>query len=128
MISRASFHYLLAFTVLFASTFAVFHGSEHIAIEKTSFTIASSDIASTDHLHSEYAPHNAGESDVPGNDHSVESLCDECLVLSNLIAYGLGHSFIGDLPAKSKYRLFNLVDSKSQPFNTYLSRAPPRNA
>jgi len=122
MISRASFHYLLAFTVLFASSFAVFHGSEHIAIEKTN-----SIIASLDHIYSEHDPHSAGESETPGKNHSIEPLCDECLVLSSLIAPGLDHGFIGVLPAKSKYRLSSLVDSKSQAFHTYLSRAPPRN-
>ena len=122
MISRAFFHYLLACTVLFVSSLAAFHGSEHIGIEKTNSTIASAD-----HLLSEYHPHSHVEPEAPENDHSIESLCDECLVLSNLIAHGLDHSFIGVLPAKTKYRLHNLVDSKSQAFHTYLSRAPPLN-
>lgn len=122
MTSRAFFHYILAFTVLFASSFAVFHGSEHIAIEKTN-----SIISSVDQLHSENDPHNTGKPDAPENDHNLESLCDECLVLSNLLAHGVDHCCIGVLPAKSKYRLPNLVASKSQAFHTYLSRAPPRN-
>jgi len=127
MTSRAFYHYILAFTVLLASSFAVFHGSEHIAIGKidsatTSFTLASSDV------HSESEHHAVGEPDSPGQNHSIESLCEACLVLSNLTAYSLGYTYLNASSERSKHRLFNLVHSKKQPFQTYLSRAPPSNA
>jgi len=128
MTSRAFFHYILAFTVLFASSFAVFHGKEHIAIGKIDSAAASFTTASSDHFHSESEHHDLGEPDSSGKNHSIESLCETCLILSNLTAYSLGYTYLSASAERSKHRLFNLVHSKKQPFQTYLSRAPPSNA
>ena len=125
---RAFFHYILSLTVLFASSFAVFHGSEHISIGNTDSVIASYTEVSSDYAHSESEHHNIGEPYSPGNKHSTESLCDVCLVLSNLTAYGLGYTYLDVSSDKTNHSLFNLVHSKRQPFQTYLSRAPPSNA
>jgi len=128
MTSRAFFHYILSFTVLFASSVAVFHGSEHIAIGKTDSATAGLTTASTDYFHSESEPHDLGETDSPGKNHSIESLCEACLILSNLTAYSLGYMSLSASLERSKHRLVNLVHSKKQSFQTYLSRAPPSNA
>jgi len=128
MNSKALFHYILSLTVLFASSFAVFHGSEHIAIGKTDSVIASYTAASSGYVHSESEHHGLGEPDSSRQKHSTESLCDACLVLSNLTAYSLGYSYLNVSSEKTNHRLFNLVHSKRQPFQTYLSRAPPSNA
>ena len=128
MNSRAFFHYILSLTVLFASSFAVFHGSEHIAFGKTDSVIASYTEVSSGYAHSESEHHNTGEPDSSEKKHSTESLCDACLVLSNLTAYGLGYTYLDVSSEKTNHRLFNLVHSKRQPFQTYLSRAPPSNA
>ena len=127
MTSKALFHYLLTFTVLFASSFAVFHGSEHIAIGKADVTAASF-AETTSGFYSESDYHHVEEPDSPRTNHNIESLCEACLVLSNLMAYGLGDPYLNISPERTKHRLFNLVHSKKQPFQTYLSRAPPRNA
>jgi hypothetical protein len=127
MTSKALFHYLLTFTVLFASSFAVFHGSEHIAIDKVNASKASFTVASSG-FHSESEDHHVEETDSPRTNHSIESLCEACLVLSNLTAHGLAYSYLAFSSEKTKHRLFNLVHSKRQAFQTYHSRAPPRNA
>ena len=127
MTSRAFFHYILAFTVLLASNFAVFHGSEHIAIGKIDAAV-SEITASSEHIHSEPEHHAVAEPDSPSNFHSIESLCEACLVLSNLASYSLSHTYLSVSAEKIKHSFFNLVHSKRQAFQTYLSRAPPSNA
>jgi hypothetical protein len=128
MNSRAFFHYILSISVLFASSFAVFHGNEHISIGNSNSVIASytETISYPTHSESEHenieAPHSSEEK------HSVESLCDVCLVLSNLTAYGLSYSYLAVSSVQSNRKLFSLVHSKRQAFQTYLSRAPPSNA
>ena len=128
MTSRAFFHYILAFTVLFASSFAVFHGSEHIAIGKTDSVVASLTEGNGNSFHSEYERHESAESDSSGINHSIESLCEACLLLSSLSAYSLGHAYSGFSPQKDKHLFFNLVHSERQAFQTYFARAPPSNA
>jgi len=128
MNSRAFFHYILSLTVLFASSFAVFHGSEHISFGNTDSVIATYTDVSSGYVHSESELHDIGESDSSEKKHSTESLCDACLVLSNLTAYGLGYTYQDVSPEKTNHKFFNLVHSKRQPFQTYLSRAPPSNA
>jgi len=128
MNSRAFFHYILSLTVLFASSFAVFHGSEHIAIGKTDSVIASYTAASSDYVHFESEHRDLGEPDSSGKKHSTESLCEACLVLSNLTAYGLDYTYLYVSTENKNRRLSYLVHSKRQPFQTYLSRAPPSNA
>lgn len=125
MTSRAFFHYILAFTVLFASSFAVFHSSEHIPDQKIDPSIASFTKTYSDHFHS-YDEHNNDEDiDSSGNNHSVESLCKACLLFSNVAAYGLDYTNLSISPEKTKHTLLGVVHSKQQPFQTYLSRAPP---
>jgi hypothetical protein len=128
MTSRVFFHYLLAFTVLFASSFAVFHGSEHISIENTDSAIASLTKDHFDSFHAEHSHHDATVHDPAETTHSVESLCEACLVLSNLFACNSGHTDFGFLPNSNKHQCFNLVHVEKQAFQTYLSRAPPSNA
>ena len=127
MTSRAFFHYILAFTVLFASSFAVFHGSEHIAIGKTNVATASFTVTSSG-FHSASEHHELGDPDSPKTSHSIESLCEACLVLSNLHLLSSGYTFLGLSLQKSKHRRFNPFHSNKQSFQTYLSRAPPSNA
>ena len=127
MTSKVLFHYILTLTMLFISSFAAFHGSEHISKGTADLTKAS--VAETSSgFHSEPEYHLAGESDSPRTNHNIETLCEACLVLSNLTAYGLKYNDINILPEKTKHRLFNLVHSKRQFFQTYHSRAPPHNA
>ncbi|MFT5718596.1 MAG: hypothetical protein ACI9T7_002803 [Oleiphilaceae bacterium] len=128
MSSRAFFHYILSLTVLFASSFAVFHSSEHIAIGKTDAVIASVTTASSDHVHAESEHYDLGEPHSSGKKHNTEPLCEACLVLSNLTAYGQGYSYLDVSSDKTNHRVFNLVHAKRKPFQTYLSRAPPSNA
>ena len=128
MTSRAFLHHILAFTVLFASSFAAFHGSEHIAIGKADSTKVSFTTANSDHFHSESEHHDFEETGSPEKKHSIESLCEVCLILSNLTAYALGYTYLDISPEKTNHRLFNLAHSKRHSFLTYLSRAPPRNA
>jgi len=128
MISKALFHYILAFTVLFASSFAVFHGSEHIAIGKIDSAKASFTADNANHFHYESEHHDHDEPSSPTKNHSLELLCEACLILSNLTAYSLGYTHLSASAERSKHRTFKLVHSKNQPFQTYLSRAPPSNA
>ena len=128
MTSRALFHYILTFTVLFASSFAVFHGSKHIAIGNTGSAIESLTEDDGGSFHSESGHHESAEPDSLGTEHSIESLCEACLLLSNLFAYSLGHADSGFSPEKDKHQFFNLVHSEREAFQTYLARAPPSNA
>lgn len=126
MTSKILFHYILTLTMLFISSFAAFHGSEHISISTAYLTKAS--FAETNSgFHSESELHLAGEPDTPRTNHSIETLCESCLALSNLTAYGLNYIDIKILAEKTKHTLFNLGHSKRQFFQTYHSRAPPHN-
>jgi hypothetical protein len=128
MNSRIFFHYTLVFAVLFASSFAVFHSSEHIAIGKIEPVIASFTEANEDYFHSESGHHDDEDLGSSVKNHSVESLCESCLLLTNMTAFGLGFTNLGVSPEKTKHKRFDLAHSKKHPFQTYLSRAPPSKA
>lgn len=127
MTSKVFFHYILACSVLLASSFSVFHGSEHIAIAKTG-----SMFSQQDHPHAEHASHASEKPnsrvklpEVPKNNHNVESLCEACLVFSNLLAFSLNYQQHIFLEGKFQYLPSQLSHSKSQSLSAYLSRAPP---
>jgi hypothetical protein len=127
MTSKFLCHYILTFTMLFISSFAAFHGNEHISIGTADLTKDS--FAETNNgFQSESEHHLAGEPEPPRTNHNIETLCETCLVLSNLTAYDLNYTDINILPEKTKHRLFNLHHYKRQFFQTYHSRAPPHNA
>lgn len=130
MTSRIFFHYILAFTLLLASSFAVFHSSEHIAIGKMGSVSTDQAHKHGEHVHAESVQQNfvhqdMGAPELPTKHHSVELLCEAYILLSGLSACGLNYCNLLFLPEKTKRNAFNLVHSIYQPFQTYLSRAPP---
>ena len=120
---RAFSHIFLAMTVFFTSSFAVIHGSEHIVIEKAdSHTHLSSSFSFSDEHHSSHH----SESVKRGSGHQLESLCEGCLVLSNLTASASSRLFLGFLPSQANYLLSSQSTQLKSSFLSYLSRAPPR--
>ena len=128
MTSRAFFHYILAFTVLCASSFAVFHGSEHIAIGETDSAKVSLTKDKLGYFESEHQHHDLEEPDSTGTSHSLESLCEACLLVSNLSACGFAYACLRFSPDKDLHRRFKSIYAERQAFQTYLSRAPPGQA
>ena len=116
-INRALSHYLLAFAVLFASSAAMFHVSEHIVDD--SHPINFSSIA---HQH---AFTDTSGSDFSAEKHSIESLCESCLVLSNLSSHLLNPPapiFLGD---DQRYHLSDERELNRPYVHLYHARAPP---
>jgi hypothetical protein len=114
--------------VLFASSFAVFHGAEHISLGKADSVITSLITDNAGSFHSESEHHGVEESNSFGTDHSVESLCEACLLLSSLSAYTLSYFYLLFSSKKTKPKLFQVGNFERPAFQTYLSRAPPSNA
>jgi len=113
--------------MLLASSFAVHHASEHIDLGQSN-----PNFSSVGQFHIDHADHDEGrtvsELAIPLDAHSIESLCDACLVLSNLSAGSVAGLFFDFLSTKSTYYLSNLVQFKSDTLHSYHSRAPPGQA
>ncbi|WP_156499506.1 hypothetical protein, partial [Oleiphilus sp. HI0061] len=84
---RALFHYFLALTMLFASSFAMFHASEHLRLDNPAKHVESSFapylLSHDDHVHHQ---HSSGSQDHEelATEHAFESLCEACLIVSSL--------------------------------------------
>ena len=126
--SRIAFHYLLALTMLFASSFAMFHSSEHLTLEKPRNDAQASFVPylrlHIQHEYHHYA-HSSEEHAQGGAEHAIESLCEACLLLSGQTAH-ISHDVLSNLfSAHFSFTLLSQMAELNHFYLNYLSRAPP---
>ncbi len=127
MISRTLVHYLLAFSVLFASCVSVVHSNAHIEFELAAEIIETLDAGHAEHevVHKHSTLTSKG-SDFFDGKHSIEPLCEKCLTLSLLGAYAASSNYVDFSTEKTKYQLSAPPQASQRRFSHYSSRAPPQ--
>lgn len=128
MIFRPLCYYLLAISVLFASSFATFHASEHLGLDNpakhASSNFAPYLLSHNDHVHHQ---HSSGSQDHEGlaTEHAFESLCEACLIVSALTGCVPSDVFSGLVSVGLSYKRPGQQDESNHTHLSFLARAPP---